>query len=55
MEFASAFDQGYFAANVGIEDGFKGEDLSEKGMEFEVDGFDGDVVVCRDTGTGLRG
>jgi hypothetical protein len=55
LEFPCAFDEGDFSTEVGVKDGVKGEDLSEKGVEFEVDGLDCEVVICGNTSTGLRG
>ena len=55
LEFPGTLNKGYLATDVGVQDSFKGKDLLEKRMEFEVDGFDGYVVICRDTGSRLRG
>lgn len=49
LEFSGSFDEGYLAGYVGVENGFEGEYLSEKCMEFKVRGLQRDVIICGDT------
>ena len=39
LEFSCSLDEGYFSTDVGVENGFEGQNLSEKGVEFEVRGL----------------